>query len=128
MGWGGSRRRNTDRMNKNRIQGQRARGEAALDAYARYSVKREHGKFSLRCVCTSFFITDCSRLCPAELTFFKSLAEPDSPVPSYQTALNRALGLLINRKKHPLPWAGSIAGQCPLCNRNMPRRMSMHSL
>ncbi len=37
-------------MNKNRIKGQSARGEAAMDAYARYSDKSAHGKFGLHCV------------------------------------------------------------------------------
>ncbi len=32
------------------MQGQRARGEAAIDAYARYNVKSDHGKFSLHCM------------------------------------------------------------------------------
>ncbi|MBQ3526840.1 MAG: hypothetical protein IJA63_11265 [Akkermansia sp.] len=37
-------------MNKNRIEGQSARGEAAMDAHARYSVKSAHGKSGLHCV------------------------------------------------------------------------------
>ena len=36
-------------MNKNRIEGQSARGEAAMDAYAQYSVKSAHGKSGLHC-------------------------------------------------------------------------------
>ena len=67
VGWGGSRSRNTDRMNKNRIKGQSTRGEEATDAYARYSVKSVHGRFSLLCVkATSLILRSIDKESAAE--------------------------------------------------------------
>ena len=67
MGWEGSRSRNTDRMNKNRIKGQSTRGEEATDAYVRYSVKSVHGRFSLLCVkATSLILRSIDKESAAE--------------------------------------------------------------